>query len=138
MRSSLSVIPVLSLFLCACGGSGGSDGPSAPSNNPPSNPGGGNTSTSATVRMSTSSDTYGYQSNSFDPGSVTIKAGGNVTWTYNSSVEHNVTFDPATGAPANVPGARSGSASRTFNTVGDFDYQCTNHPGMNGSVRVVP
>lgn len=136
MRSSSLAIPALSLLLYACGG--GSDSPAAPSNNPPSNPPGGNPSTSATVRMSTSSDTYGYESNSFDPGSVTIKVGGNVTWTYNSSVEHNVTFDPATGAPANVPGSRSGSASRTFSTVGDFDYQCTNHPGMSGSVRVVP
>jgi plastocyanin len=88
--------------------------------------------------MKTTQDTYGYESNSFEPGAVTVKAGGNVTWTYDASTVHNVTFSPATGAPANVPNGRSGSVSRSFTTAGDFDYSCTNHAGMQGAVKVVP
>lgn len=133
-----SVIPFLSLVLtAACGGGDSSTSP--PANqpvNPP--PGGTNPSTSASVRMTTSQDSYGYASNTFDPGAVSIKVGGNVTWNYHSSEMHNATFSPATGTPANVPNGRGGSVSRTFSTVGDFDYACTNHAGMNGTVRVVP
>jgi plastocyanin len=139
MRVRSSVIPYLSLVLAsACGGGGGPAGTTTPPNNQPINqpPGGG--STSASVRMTTTQDAYGYASNSFDPGAVTVKVGGSVTWTYDASTLHNATFTPAAGAPANVPNGRNGSVSRTFSTAGDFDYACTNHPGMEGSVKVVP
>jgi len=88
--------------------------------------------------MSTSQDAYGYAANSFEPGTVTIKAGGSVTWTYDASVVHNATFSATPGAPASVPNGRNGSASRIFGTAGEYDYQCTNHSAMNGLVRVVP
>jgi plastocyanin len=53
-------------------------------------------------------------------------------------VQHNVTFDAAAGAPANIADRTSGGDSRTFMTAGIFDYQCTIHPGMNGQVTVTP
>jgi plastocyanin len=86
--------------------------------------------------MTTTEDTYGYATNSFEPGTVTIRVGGTVTWSYHGTVMHNATFSPGTGVPANVPNGRGGSVSRTFNTEGDFDYICTNHSGMIGIVQV--
>jgi plastocyanin len=70
----------------------------------------------------------------FTPSSVDIAAGGVVTWTFGTT--HNVTFNPAPGAPANIPDTPSGSVPVTFNTPGTFNYQCTIHAGMTGVVVV--
>lgn len=137
LRLSSSLILSLSL-LAACGGGGGPTSNAPPGNPPSAQPPGGNPSSSATVRMTTSQDAYGYASNSFEPGTVTIKPGGSVTWTYDDAVVHNATFSATAGAPTSVPNGRNGSVTRVFTTAGDYDYQCTNHAGMNGLVRVVP
>jgi len=73
-------------------------------------------------------------SSTFDPATVTISRGGTVTWTFNAL--HNVTFGTATGAPQNIPDQATGSVQRQFNTAGTFNYQCTLHPGMQGTVVV--
>lgn len=75
--------------------------------------------------------------NFFNPTSITIAAGSAVTWNWpaSGSASHNVTFQTA-GAPANIPNTTTGSFSRTFNTLGTFQYECTNHVGMTGSVTV--
>ena len=75
--------------------------------------------------------------NSFTPATLSgIPLNSTVTWEWQGSNTHNVTF--ATNPPANIPNATSGSVSRTFNTAGTFTYQCTNHSGMTGSVTVNP
>ncbi len=74
--------------------------------------------------------------NVFTPGAVTIAATGTVTWTWNpGGVVHNVTFSTA-GSPANIANRNSGSEARTFPTPGTFNYECTIHAGMTGSVEV--
>lgn len=73
-------------------------------------------------------------SNQFSPENVTITKGGTVTWTFNG--EHTVTFD-GSGAPAEIHRS-SGSDSRVFDSPGTFAYHCTIHPGMDGSVVVLP
>jgi plastocyanin len=70
----------------------------------------------------------------FAPASVDIAAGGTVTWTFNAL--HNVTFAATAGAPSDIPNTSTGSVPRTFPQAGNFDYQCTIHPGMNGTVVV--
>jgi plastocyanin len=77
--------------------------------------------------------------NSFTPSAITIPVSTTVTWEWQGTTDpHNVTFATMTGAPANISNQTSGSAQRTFNTAGAFNYSCTNHPGMNGSVTVNP
>lgn len=71
----------------------------------------------------------------FDPAQVDIAVGGSVTWQF-ASLTHNVTFASATGVPNNIGSSTSTSVSRTFNTAGTFDYQCTLHAGMDGKVVV--
>jgi len=72
---------------------------------------------------------------SFSPTSLTIQAGGTVTWSNPSGQTHNVTFI-ASGAPANIGNHTSGTNQRTFGSAGTFNYTCTNHGGMNGAVTV--
>ena len=71
----------------------------------------------------------------FTPNKVAISATGSVTWTFGATI-HNVTFSAQPGAPANISDAYGTSATRQFNQVGTFSYQCTIHAGMNGQVIV--
>lgn len=110
--------------LLACGGGGGGGGGGI--TNPPPPPGGGGGSGNTVV----------LGSSNFSPTSVTIQTGGSVTWSNTSGVDHNVTFNPAAGAPANIGTHNTGSNSRTFSVAGTFGYQCTLHGGMTGQVVV--
>ncbi|PYP54874.1 MAG: hypothetical protein DMD40_15405 [Gemmatimonadetes bacterium] len=76
--------------------------------------------------------------NSFTPSAVTVPLHATVTWSWQGSNIHNVTFTAATGVPANIPNRTSGDVGRTFDTAGTFQFRCTNHVGMTGSVTVNP
>ena len=76
--------------------------------------------------------------NSFTPTSITIPLHTVVTWSWTGVNIHNVTFTAATGVPANIGNMTTGSANRTFDTAGTFQFRCTNHAGMTGSVTVNP
>jgi plastocyanin len=71
----------------------------------------------------------------FSPQTVTITAGGTVTWQI-SGATHNVTFNGAAPTGGNIPDTRSGNIARQFTTAGSYDYQCTRHSGMTGRVVV--
>jgi plastocyanin len=86
--------------------------------------------------MESTEDGYGSTTFSFKPSEVAIARTGTVTWTNESGTGHNVTFAASAGAPNDIPAYTSGSASRTFNTAGTFNYQCTLHSGMAGKVVV--
>ena len=73
--------------------------------------------------------------NLFTPGSVIVKQGGAVTWNF-ASVAHTVNFAGSPGAPQNIDATADASVARTFNTTGNFAYQCTIHAGMSGTVLV--
>lgn len=93
------------------------------------------TTTAATVT------TVQVANNSFTPKDITIPVNTVVTWQWQTVTSvHNVTFAATPpGAPANIPDRSAvGTVSRTFNNAGTFNYQCTNHPGMTGSVTVTP
>ena len=110
----------LAVGIAGCGGGGG-DGPTDPG-------GGGDGTPPATSSVS-------IQDDFFDPSSNTVSPGTTVTWTWRGSNAHNVTF-------ANSQISDSGDqTSGTFSTAmptatGDYDYQCTNHAGMDGTVTV--
>jgi len=70
----------------------------------------------------------------FDPSTVDILAGGQVTWNNTSGVLHNVTF--ASGSIADIGQHTNGQNTRTFTNAGTYNYQCTLHAGMVGSVVV--
>ena len=130
MRLRVSWFVALAALTLGCGDSNSGTAPPPPPPPPPA------TATVATVGQS------------FSPDSVTIAAGGTVTW--NIDGFHNVHFVNATPFPGDS--ARSGnpgsstSVTGTFSTPGTYLYYCephgtgsTNPPsvsGMSGKVVV--
>ena len=71
----------------------------------------------------------------FNPGSVTVKPGGKVTWTNDDSVGHDVTGDSfESGSPGGIDGGST--FSHIFKKAGTYNYVCSVHPGMEGTVKV--
>ena len=78
--------------------------------------------------------------NRFVPDEAEVPAGAEVTLTFENiaTVPHNLTFGPpinAATAPVVQPGA-SETIEFTAPEPGDYDWMCTLHPGMEGTLRV--
>jgi plastocyanin len=132
-------------FAVACGGGGGSTGPSN------STAGGGGTSsggggygdpgTGGTAVCAAT--TFCARAAVFDPTTLTVATGTAVTWENSSGVLHHIVFDtPAaaqgvgTGSAGDIGDIASGSEQRSFSTAGTYNFHCTIHPGMAGSLKV--
>ena len=75
---------------------------------------------------------YAYQ-----PTKITVKVGTKVTWKNEDSVAHTVTTERS--APLAFDSGlfnKGESFSYTFEKPGQYDYLCTPHPYMKGSVVV--
>ena len=72
----------------------------------------------------------------FSPQKLTIKAGTTVTWKNEDDIPHTI----AAGNKAFKSKAldTDDSYSFTFNTVGTYDYFCSLHPQMTGTIVVEP
>lgn len=74
------------------------------------------------------------QNLAFNPSSITVSVGTTITWTNKDSFTHNVTSSTQAFSSGSMsPGA---TFSFKFNTAGTYNYTCTIHPGMNGTVIV--
>jgi len=73
--------------------------------------------------------------NAFAPRLVNLRSGGIVTWVWGQgATDHNVTFnDPLLSSNTQSAGT---THSIVFQTAGTFNYACTVHPGMTGSIVV--
>lgn len=78
--------------------------------------------------------TIGNVSNGFVPTSLTVKRGTRVTWTNNDITAHTVSGN-AFNSPSIPP---MGTYVHTMDTVGSFDYACSIHTVMQGTINVVP
>lgn len=68
----------------------------------------------------------------FSPESVSVKAGETVTWEWDDgTIPHDVSGE---GFKSEVQ--ESGTFEHTFSEAGVFEYKCTVHPTMTGSVEV--
>jgi len=73
----------------------------------------------------------------FSPSQITVQKGGTVTWTNKDSVSHTVTDDLNSADGPKSGDIQPGSTySFTFNKTGSFQYHCTIHPSMRGTVVV--
>jgi plastocyanin len=68
----------------------------------------------------------------FEPASLNVKAGTSVTWKNEDSTTHTVTgsnWDSGQLQPGQ-------EFQKTFDTAGTYDYHCSIHPSMTGTVTV--
>lgn len=73
-------------------------------------------------------------STAFTPSLVNLRSGGVVTWVWaDTTSQHNVTFNNSL---LSSQTQSSGLHSVVFQTVGTFNYTCTVHSGMTGSIVV--
>ena len=74
---------------------------------------------------------------SFEPESLSVKAGTTVTWTNSDDIPHTVTKEGGPGAEFDSGNIDPGDTfEQTFDEAGKIDYVCTIHPGQAGSVTV--
>ena len=74
------------------------------------------------------------ESNSFKPGSLTIKAGDTVKWINKDSYSHTVTAKAGEFDSGNM--ASGAEFSFTFDKEGTYDYICGIHTFMTGKIIV--
>lgn len=74
----------------------------------------------------------------FIPFETVVRQNGTVSFVF-PTLAHNVIWDRRlSGAPADISTTNEATVTRTFPTVGVFDFVCTLHPGMEGRVIVSP
>ena len=116
---------VAALAVAGCGSS--SDTKSAAST-----PAATTTSAAAGGAAAPTTATVGMEGVSFKPTTITVKAGGSVTWDNTSTISHNVTAD-AFASKTLDPGAKF---VHRFDTAGSYPFVCTFHAGMKGTIVV--
>lgn len=90
--------------------------------------------------------TIGSMNNGFVPTTLTVKRGTEVTWVNSDITNHQIRWTGGQtsqgshmtqigGSELLAPGQ---SYSYRFDTVGSFDYACSIHPTMQGTINVVP
>jgi plastocyanin len=84
----------------------------------------------------TASDTEGptvvIEDLAFEPETLSVAAGETVTWTWNDgAVEHDVKGDDFQSEVMS-----EGTYSHRFDQPGTYDYLCTLHPNMTGTIEV--
>src|SRR5258708_16444899 len=79
----------------------------------------------------------GADSYCFVPTSVTLAAGGTVTWTSHSGTAHTVTADSTSPEQFDSGNVTQGyTFQHTFHSPGTFTYHCNYHSFMQATVRV--
>ena len=124
MRARLMFVPLAAAIL-ACGGSSDSTGPV--------NTGGGGGGGGGTVVATNAVD---MKNRAFTPSAIKVAAGSTVTWTNSDGEAHNVTFAGNAVAASGTMGAGTSKALVMPATAGTYNYTCTFHAGMAGSVQV--
>jgi plastocyanin len=76
------------------------------------------------------------QSRAFTPSAIKVAAGATVTWTNSSDEAHNVTFAGSAVPPSGTMAAGTAKALVMPAVAGTYNYTCTFHSGMSGSVQV--
>ena len=80
--------------------------------------------------------TVGINSSSFEPASVTIKAGETLGWQNASDRDHQIVADDKQFKSGTIKPGKTWSF--TFQTAGTFRYHCALHPRAKGTVKVEP
>ncbi|MGO9156860.1 plastocyanin/azurin family copper-binding protein [Mycobacterium sp.] len=128
-KRTFAALAVSVLSLAGCSGSRPPVGTGTPSMSMPSMP--------VTVPAApVSGDQVNIDNFAFAPATLTVRAGSTVTWTNHDEEPHTVA---ASDGSFHSPGMGTGATfSHTFSAAGTFDYVCSIHPMMHGTVVVTP
>ena len=88
----------------------------------------------ATTPQNASQSTVIIQNFAFNPNTITIKAGTNVTWINQDSAIHDVSSD--SGAFASSDLSKGEKYTHNFTKPGEYPYHCNEHPYMKGKIIV--
>ena len=92
------------------------------------------TSTPATTTQSRNITIVNIEYYSLVPATIIVPPGTTVTWINEDTIQHTVTSTTKIFDSGNIdPGA---TYTYTFNQTGTFNYECLNHPVMEGIVIV--
>lgn len=124
MRKEFIILIVLfSIFLAiGCTGTNNQE-PATPTESPAETP---------AVPTSSKTVEVTIQNFAFNPGSVTISSGDTVKWTNMDSTAHTITGTDFSSGNLN----KGDSYENTFAKAGTYDYHCSIHPSMTGTVIV--
>jgi plastocyanin len=121
-------------IVVAAGGNSSNDNQSTNSGNTSTKPSTNSSSNTPPTQPSTTNKVT-IANLAFSPSDITVKKGATVTWTNNDSTAHTVTSSAEHGPNSqNInPG---NSYTFTFADEGTFNYHCSLHPQMTGTVTV--
>jgi plastocyanin len=148
-KPAAAVLAVSALLLAGCSasrhearpsvtfGSAASGTPGMPGMSAmPAMPGGPASTSASNSPAAVGGDAVSIDNFAFAPTTLTVRAGSTVTWTNHDEEPHTVA---ATDGSFHSPGMGTGATfTHTFPTPGKFDYVCSIHPMMHGSVVVTP
>jgi plastocyanin len=96
-----------------------------------------NNSTNSNSSNQPATGTIDIKNMMFTPSQITVAKGGTVTWTNNDNTTHTIVDDLSNvGGPHSGDIAPGSSYSFTFTKTGSFQYHCTIHPSMRGTIVV--
>ena len=121
-RTRRTLLALLAAAALAAAGCGGNDGGSKRSQS------GSAAAAPGQIKM---------QNIAFDPKNARVQVGEKVTWTNAESIPHDVVADSGASFKSETFG-RGGTFSWTPTKPGTVKYECTLHPGMVGTIDVVP
>jgi len=135
-RPVLAAIAVCALALAV--GLGAVSGCKDKSNPVSPQAGGGGRAT--TVHIIVNAATQGSMAFSPSPDTVSLGAGGQVSWHNDDNINHTSTSDGGSALTWNLNPVGPGKTSTavTFSAAGTYAYHCAIHPSMTGIIVVVP
>lgn len=124
----------LSLVVAGCGGDDEESGDDAQNTEQPAEDSGGAEKEQEKAKADGGAE-VSMEGIKFVPDSVSVSVGDAVTWTNKDTVGHDVTGGNFKSGDAGAM-QNGDTFVQTFDKAGTFDYVCTVHPGMEGSVTV--
>ena len=128
VRAAAATALIASVAACSSGGTTGTAGTTAAKSEAP-----------VTGPTGTATDKVEVKDFAFKPGTIKVKAGTTVTWTFDDTSEHTVASKTGeTEIPQSAHLAGGKTYTHVFATAGSFGYHCTLHNSMTGTVVVTP
>ena len=124
MPRRLAILPILlALALAACGGD--DDG------------GGGGGGAAAAAECPEGAVVIAMRDIKFDPENATAKAGQEICWPNEDTIQHNAVAESGADFESDLYG-QGEIFTATVSEPGTVEYVCTIHPGMTGTIEVTP